>query len=272
MTYHFVVGDHAAIPLIEALSVDEGNEIVVLKDILNVGPILKEEGQTFTEMRKAFLQIIAAKENQEIALDDMERLLCIAAQMHKDENCKAWYWMAPLPADICAYYWMLPILSKIPQQFFVINIAGLPFLDDEGKLFFPKSISEINAKEIGKATKLARALSPSEIEVDTYEWKLLKEANAAIRTMGGGKKIDNQAVDFYDNILLNYCTSNFQKGNKIIGNAISKNNVPTGDLYLAWRLKELVAQNILEQKTDNSKNPKDFELRLFSENNEETTI
>ena len=41
MIYHFVVGDEAAKPLQEAIEAEESmaGEIVVLKDILHVGPV-----------------------------------------------------------------------------------------------------------------------------------------------------------------------------------------------------------------------------------------
>lgn len=264
MTYHFVVGDLAAKPLLDALSEREDAVVVVLKDILNIGPISKDEGQSFSDMRTAFWQTIAPNEKQEFILNDMEQLLEISKKMYEDETIVAWFWMAPLPADICAYYWLLYYLSKHKSRFLVINIAGLPFLNDSGKLYFPKSIAELSAKEIVKATKLARPVSNSEIEVDTYEWKQIQAHNAAIRTMGGGKKINNHSVDYYDHLLLAQCSNNFQKIHKIINAAIGKeNNIPTGDLYLAWRLRELVAQGTLQSQGEQSKSPKDFEVKLY---------
>jgi hypothetical protein len=264
MTYHFVVGDMAAKPLLDAFSDQEDSSIIVLKDILNVGSLLKEENQSFSEMRSAFWQTIAPNEKQEFILNDMEQLLEVSKKMYEDESIVAWFWMAPLPADICAYYWLLYYLSKHKSRFLVINTAGLPFLNDSGKLYFPKSIAELSAKEIVKATKLARPVSNSEIEVDTYEWKQIQAHNAAIRTMGGGKKINHQSVDFYDHLLLAHCTSNFQKSQKIINGAIGKeNNIPTGDLYLAWRLRELAAIGTLQIQGENGKSPKDFEVKLY---------
>lgn len=268
MTYHFVVGDMAAKPLLDAFSEQEDATVIVLKDILNVGPILKSEGQSFSEMRTAFWQLIIANDKQETVVEDMEHLLNVSKKMFEDETVQAWFWMAPLPADICAYYWLLPYLSKHSGRFMLINIAGLPFLNETGKLFFPKSISEIAPKEVLKATKLARPASASEIEVDTYEWKQLQAQNAAIRTMGGGKKINNHAVDFYDHLLLAHCTATYQKSQKIINAAIGKENlIPTGDLYLAWRLRELANLGTVQIQGENGKSAKDFEVKLFEETN-----
>src|SRR5690606_1822153 len=102
-----------------------------------------------------------------VQVDDMERLLSVSGEMFKDGNIQTWFWIAPSPADICAYYWALPYLSKHSGRFSIINISGLPFLDENGKLFYPKSISYILPKELVKARKLARQVTPSEMEVDS---------------------------------------------------------------------------------------------------------
>lgn len=266
MTYHFVVGDLAAKPLMEALGMQEDVTIIILKDILNVGPVAKEEGESFSAMRSAFWQKIVPNDKQEIVVDDMERLLSVSKALYEDETVRACFWMAPLPADVCAYYWLLPYLSKHAGRFMVINIAGLPFLNESGKLFFPKSIADLSAKEIVKATKLARPVTPSETEVDLYEWKQLQAANAAIRISAGGKKIQNKSEDHYDNNLLVHCNAHFQKANKVINLAIGKDAaIPTGDLYLAWRLKELAAAGRLMLQGEPGKSLKEFEVRLPEE-------
>lgn len=264
MTYHFVVGDLAAKPLLDYFAADDTADVVVLKDILNLGPLQKAEGQSFSEMRTAFWKQVIADEKQELNLGDMERLLDVSRQMFDDDSVRACIWIAPLPADICVYYWVLPYLSKHGDRFTVINIAGLPFLNDAGKLFFPKSIAEISVREVQKATKLARAISPSELEVDTYEWKQLQQQNAAIRVGAGGKKLISHPENFYDHLLTAQCTPAFQKASKVIHNAIGKDNaIPTGDTYLYWRLRTMAAEGSIQLQE--GKSLKDLEVRLHGQ-------
>lgn len=259
-TYHFVVGDMAAKPLLAAFEQNEDVEIIVLRDILNVGPVQKQdEDLSFSGMRSAFWQEISG---QEQSVDDTERVLQISGQMFEGQDVYAWFWMSPLPADICAYYWLLHYFSKHPERFSVINIAGLPFLNEQGKLFFPKSIADIGPKEIQKATRLARMLNPSEIEVDLYEWKQIKAANAAIRTAEGGKKLAHHNADLYDKTLLSYCGPQFQKTSKILNQAMSKSFMPVGDLYLSARLRHLSGEGILEMQQATVKSCRDVEYRL----------
>lgn len=264
MIYHLVVGDMAAGPLQEAIMSDAAmsGEVIVLKDILHVGPLQKEEGQSFSELRSKFWQQVVINEKQPIQVDDLENLLKISTALNNDPDAIIWFWMAPTPADVCAYHWILQYLSKHIGRLFVLNIAGLPFLDQNGKVFYPKGISEILPKELLKARRLARLVTPAEVEVDGEEWKKLITENAPIRTHEGGKKLSSKGAEHYDNQLLSFCSHQFQKGSRIVTQALSKYNIPTGDLYLGWRLREIAAAGKLQLQGDVTKTLKDFEVKL----------
>lgn len=268
MLYHLVVGDLAAEPLKDAVMTEPSleGEVIVVKDILHVGPLQKAEGQSFSELRTAFWQDVINNEKHQVKVDDMERLLEISKVMYDNPDAKVWFWMAPAPADVCAYHWMLPYLSKHMGRFYLLNIAGLPFLDENGKVFYPKSISEILPKELIKARRLARQVTPAEMEVDGDEWKKLTEENAGIRVHGGGKKLSSQPETFYDNQLISFCSHQFQKASRIVSQGISKFNIPTGDLYLGWRLRKMAEDGRLTVQGDMTKTLKDFDVKLPADN------
>ena len=264
MIYHFVIGDLAAVPLKSAISTEPSmtGQVEVMRDLLNLGPIQKEDGQKFSEMRSAFWQEVIVNERSPIEVDDLERLMQVSLEMAKNGDVKAWIWLAPLPADICTYHWVLKYLGKYPGQLFVINIAGLPFLDENGKVYYPKSLAEISPRELIKARKLARPVTGGELEADEEQWQRLVSENAAIRTLEGGKKLTSRTEDFYDNHLSSFCSHQFQKASKIVGQAIGRYNIPTGDLYLGWRLRRMVDAGRLEVQGEMAKSLKDFEVKL----------
>jgi len=259
---HLIVGDVAAKPLIEACAGHEAmsGEVIVLKDILHVGP-LKTDGLGFSEGRSLFWNTV--NEQQNIEVNDLERLMEISTMLSNDENAAVWFWMAPAPADVAAYFWLLHFLKKHQGRFSVVNINGLPFLDENGKLFYPESIGFIPVKEILKARKLARVTTPSEWETDIDEWPRLVAENEGIRIHEGGKRLKSQPITFYDDVLLQHITAQNQKANKVVNLALSKNKVPTGDLFLHWRLKEMAK----EGKIDLAKG----EVKLNTGVQEETT-
>ena len=266
MIYHIVTGDVAAKPLKEAISKETSMQgtIVVIKDVLSVGPLVKAEGQKFSELRGNFWNEVIGNDTNAVVVDDLERMLLAANELSKNEDAKIWLWMAPWPADICTYLWAMGYLGKYQGRLYVVNIAGLPFLDDSGKLFYPKSIGEISPKELIKARKLARTVTPGELDMDTDEWKRLMKENGGIRIHQAGKKINSKSEEHYDQQVMEFCTAQFQKASKVIYGAIAKYNIPTGDTYLGWRLRKLATSGKLELHGDTTKSIKDYEVRIFS--------
>jgi hypothetical protein len=265
MIYHIVTGDLAAAPLNEAILLEPSmaGQVVVVKDVLSVGPLQKEEGgQKFSEMRSEFWQQVVLNGKAHLEVDDFERLSHVVTELAKNEKDVVWVWIAPIPADICTYHWTIKYFGRYKGQFLTVNIAGLPFLDENGKVFFPKSIAEILPKELVKARKLARPVTPGEIEVDGYEWNKLTEENSTIRTSEGGKRLVSRKGDYYDSILLSFCNDQYQKASRIVNQALSKNNIPTGDLFLGWRLRMMVEEGKLQLQGDVAKGLKDFDVKL----------
>ncbi len=264
MIYHITVGDLAAAPLKEAIGLEASmqGEVFVLKDILHVGPILKDEGTTFSAMRSAFWQQVIVNDKNPVEVNDMEKLLELSNEMFKEESIKAWVWMAPTPADVCAYFWMLKYLSKHMGRLYIVNIANLPFLDENGKVFYPKNISEIQPKELVKARRLARQVTPAEVEIDTEDWSRIMQENSGIRSFEGGKKLVSRSEEYYDDHLVSFCSQQFQKASRIIGQAINKFGIPTGDLYLGWRLRKMAEAGRLQLQGDISKTLKDYDVKL----------
>jgi hypothetical protein len=273
MIYHIVVGDVAAQPLNEAVMTEASlqGEVIVMKDILHVGPIQKEEGQGFSELRTAYWQQVIPQD-KDLKVEDMERLLEVSNTLFKDESAQVWFWMAPAPADVCAYHWMLPYLSKHIGRFCLLNIANLPFLNEAGKVFYPKSIGEILPKELIKARRLARPVTPAEVEVDGEEWRKLVEENAGIRTHGGGKKLASQPDSYYDNQLMSFCSHQFQKASRIVSQALNKFSIPTGDVHLGWRLRVMAEEGKLMLQGNVLKELKDFEVKLPGGNTEQAPV
>lgn len=264
MIYHIVVGDMAALPLSEAIQNEptmEG-EIIVLRDLLHIGPIQRGDQQKFSDLRTAYWQQLIIDDKNPPVVDDQERIVAMSNKLRENPDAKVWYWMAPWPSDVSGYHWTLLQLQKYLDRFHLLNLAGLPFLDEEGKVFYPKNLSEISPKELIKARKLARLVTPAEQEVDGTEWEKLVEENAGIRVLEGGKKLVSKEEDHYDSKLLGLCQQQFQKAHKVVTNAMHKHDVPTADTHLAWRLRVMAEAGAITLDGDATKTLKDFSVKL----------
>ncbi len=266
---HIVVGDMAAAALNDAFAGTEEQHgtVFVVKDVFCVGPLRSEE-MPFAALRSEFWQKVTGDES--IVVDDLERLMELSTRLSNDEVQQVWFWLSGIPADVCTYFWLLHFLKKHLGKLFVVNINGLPFLDDEGKLFYPESLSALPSRQILKAMKLARAVTPSEWETDGDEWKrLIHETETGVRINAGGKQIVGKPIDFYDKDLLSLAGNNNQKISKLIGTAMQKHKIYTGDAFLIWRLKQLAAAQELSITKDSVKRYSGAaeETQLFEENN-----
>ncbi len=188
----------------------------------------------------------------------------IIKALEENEEQEVWLWMGQNQHDVCGYYWLISQLQPYQGRIFVLYLNNLPFINEKGQLFYPTTLHQIQPKEFLKAKKLCRKVTPSEFEVDPDEWRKLMSENAFVRILEGGKKIVSKEADFYDKDILSALTSEWQKGNKAMHNILSKMKIKTGDIFLLWRIKQLVQLEQVEINGDTCNSWKDFEVRLKS--------
>ena len=79
--------------------------------------------------------------------------------------------------------------------------------------------------------------------------------------MEGGKKLTQFGYDFYDEDLRKFITGDWVKASKLIHQFLSKAKNTTGDAYLLWRLKQMIAAGGIDVQGE-LRNMKDFEVKL----------
>ncbi len=258
----------------KAIALDESGslngEIWQIKDDYAVGPvadIYEAEGfQARRDFWKEALEFSPYEEQIEIVNDKMtvhNLQKGLNAEEDSEEYIKEiWIWMGQNQHDVCGYYWLMSQLKAYQGRVFVLYLNNLPFINEKGQLFYPSTLHQIQPKEFLKAKRLARVITLSEFELDPDEWKKTCQENAMVRILEGGKKIAGKETDFYDKSLLAALTGDFQKLPKILQTAFSKFKVNTGDVFLAWRLRKLVEEGVLELQGDWAKGWKEVSLKL----------
>ncbi|HYJ64014.1 MAG TPA: DUF3658 domain-containing protein [Parafilimonas sp.] len=250
----------------EALKLDESlrGEIIEIKDELAVGPIADiyeiEGYQTRRDWWKKVLEHSPYIEQLDFIDDKL--IIHQLKEKLKDESQQAWIWMAPNQHDVCGYYWLINQLKEFEARIYILSLNNLPFINDKGNIFYPRDLFEIPPKEFIKAKKLARPVTLSEFELDADEWKKLCSENGIVRILEGGKKIVSKDADYYDNDILKTITPEPQKLHKIFGTLFSKMKLHTGDVFLVWRMKELINEGKIELIGDWNSGWKDISLKL----------
>jgi hypothetical protein len=127
-------------------------------------------------------------------------------------------------------------------------------------------------KEAIKAKKLARSITLSEFEIDPDEWKRLSEENSLVRILEGGKKIVGQDVTFYDTEILKNLTGEWQKATRLLSNTLHRMKIKTGDVFIMWRIKQLISEGKIDTMGDVAGGWKEFDVRKAGEQSTETEV
>ena len=263
---HIVFNEPDVEVLQKAIELDEklSGDVLLVRDDYAVGPmenIFTQEGIT---ARKEWWRSILSGEFEMLAddgkVDDPALVAELKKRLDEDQKEELWIWAAQNKHDVSGYYWLMSQLAAYQGRVFILYLNNLPFISEKGQLFYPQWLSQIPPKEFLKAKKLARVITPSEFEVDPDEWKKLCSENKGVRLLEGGKKLVQEDYDFYDSDLKKYITGDWQKASKIIHQFLHKNKHTTGDAYMLWRLKTILAEGGFDVQGE-LKGMKDFEVK-----------
>ena len=265
---HIVFNEPDVPVLQQAIDMDETlkGDLIQIKDDYAAGPLQNIYVGEGIENRRQWWRDVLAGGDQDGSVDngdvdDYKTVAELVGTMRRDENETIWIWAAQNKHDVSGYYWLLNYMKEFQGRVFILYLNNLPFLNEKGNIFYPNWLSEIPAREFLKAKKLAREITPSEFEVDPDEWTKLCNENRGVRLLEGGKKLVQEDYDFYDAELKKLVTADWQKASKIIHAHLTKAKHTTGDMYLLWRLKLMIAQDMFDVQGTVGK-MKEFEIKL----------
>lgn len=264
---HIVFNESEVQLMQQVIELDEtlAGEVLLIRDDFAVGPLTgldTEEGwNARVEWWRNLLETSPYGQNLAGSFDDRQTVEAIKAKLEENETEEVWIWMGQNQHDVTGYYWLMPQLRNYQGRVMVLYMNNLPFINEKGQIFYPSWLHEIQPKEFTKAKKLCRPITLSEFEVDPDEWKKLVEENATVRMLEGGKKIVGKEENFYDNEILKNLTPEWQKATRVLSNTLNRMKIKTGDVFIMWRMKQLIAAGRIETMGDLAKGWKDFDVR-----------
>jgi len=252
----------------DVIKLDEslGGNVLQIKDDFAVGPLLDIETDEGWNSRvswwRELLKNSPYEKDSQTFFDDRQTVIQIKEQLNADPAKQVWIWMGQNQHDVCGYYWFMQHLKDYQGTIQVIYLNNLPFINEKGQLFYPSWLGEIQPRELLKAKRLARPITMSEFEVDPDEWKKLCAENSTVRVLEGGKKIVGKDEAFYDGEILKNLTNDWQKATRVLTNTLHRMKLKTGDVFIMWRIKELITQGRIEALGDINRTWKEFDVKL----------
>lgn len=263
---HIVFNEEEVALMRQVQELDEtlDGEVLQIKDDYAVGPVENiYETEGYQQRRNWWMQLLENspyKEQTDI-VDDKLSVHHLKKKLEEDPEEQVWIWMGQNQHDVCGYYWLMPQLKEFQGRILVLYMNNLPFINEKGQIFYPSWLSEIQPSEFLKAKKLARPITLSEFEVDPDEWNKLLNESKLVRILEGGKKIVSKNETYYDDEILKNITADWQKANRVITNTLNRMKVKTGDVFLMWRLKQLIAEGNVIAEGDINKDWKSFDVK-----------
>ena len=264
---HIVFNEPDIKVLQAAIALDESlqGDVIQIKDDYAVGPLNNIYiGEGIEARKQWWCEVLAGGDYEGKVgaheVDDYKTAAELVGTLRRNEEQTIWIWAAQNKHDVSGYYWLLKYLKEFPGRIYILYLNNLPFINEKGNIFYPAWLSEIQPKEFLKAKKLAREITLSEFEIDPDEWTRLCDENKGVRLLEGGKKLGQEDYGFYDATLKSFISADWQKASKIISQFLNKAKETTGDAYLLWRLKVMIAQNMFDTQGKLG-NMKEFEIK-----------
>jgi len=272
-----IVFQHADVHVIaEAMKLDESlnGEIVEIKDEWGVGPLKDlDTDEGWNAREEWWRQLLTGSPMGEKIVgtfDDRQTVNAVKEKLEADTALELWIWLGQNQHDVTGYYWLMPQLKQYQGRIMILFLNNLPFINEKGHLFYPGTIHDILPKEAVKAKKLARPITLSEFELDPDEWKRLSDENSTVRILEGGKKIIGKEESFYDDEILKNLTGEWQKATRVLSNTLHRMKIKTGDVFIMWRMKQLITEGKIDVMGDVAAGWKEFDVRKGGVVTEET--
>ena len=265
---HIVFNESEVDLMKQVIEMDETltGDVIQIKDDFAVGPLLgidtQEGWQSRLDWWKELSQGSPYNENLLGIFDDRETVRDLKAKLDANPEEELWIWMGQNQHDVTGYFWLMPHFKEYQGRIMILYLNNLPFINEKGHIFYPSWLHEIQPKEFIKAKKLARPITLSEFEIDPDEWRKIAEENAVVRILEGGKKIAGKEESFYDSEILKNITGEWQKATRVLSNTLHRMKIKTGDIFVMWRMKDLISRGKIEVTGDVNKGWKDFDVKL----------
>ena len=233
-----------------------------LKDVLEICPYLSE-GDITTPInleqcprKDLFFSILAFNPYDELedlekwilkywedTINDLERL--------KQGADKVRVWVDNTPDVACGLLFVADLLVNTDTEIHIVSLPKKYQKEDDCYVEYG-GWNEVQPELFGTFLEYEKILTKEEVLELSLEWKKLQSENTTLRCVEKGKVV---SVDrsYYDDLIRNEFPKDSCRVGQLIGNALGKAKIPTGDVFIAKRIKFFIQNGELEQVTDREK-------------------
>lgn len=166
----------------------------------------------------------------EKCIDDLEKL-----KTHPDEIR---IWLDKTPDAQCGLLFVADLLKNSETKIHIVDLPEKLERGDDCCVEY-RGWGDVEPELFGSFLNRERILSKDEIIRLSQQWNNLKEKNAPLRVFKDGVVISTDE-SYYDNLIRQEFPENSCKVGYLIGSALGRHNIFTGDVFIAKRIQYFI--------------------------------
>lgn len=216
-------------------------QLICLEDCLNLGPICDLDSVEEIEKRNNWLSKVF--EVPTYVNGDIE---AIKSFIENYKNEKIYLWTGHAASEIINTARLLYRLQPKNNNVFVFDFSNFSMKNIHGEIVYPRCLNATGLSQVDEVEKHFHQLTDEDVSKFKKLWKKVKFGNSLLWILDKNGQIVEKEETYFDSLLLSYCTHEFQHPARIIGYTLCDVDFNIGDLYLHYRMKQLVLMNKLE--------------------------
>lgn len=151
-------------------------------------------------------------------------------------------WLAPQSAqEQSGFLWFLHQTQSPASRMIVANYPLKGARNGEP----PHSLGELGHEPMAQLLDDAPRLEWDGLRFPVERWRALMDDAAVLRVVDDGR-LKSARSDHYDDWILGWCPIGWTKWYRVVGDAMGHASQAIDDLFLRWRLQELIASGAIE--------------------------
>ncbi len=176
-------------------------------------------------------------------IKDLEKL--------KSRSQKIRVWLDHTPDAQCGLLFIADLLKVSKSEIHIVELPQRITREDNYIMEF-RGWGEVEPQLYGTFLDREKVLTEKEIVDLSNKWKLLKRENSLLRVVENNTVISVD-ISYYDDLIRKEFPKNTCKVAHIIGGALGKQRIPTGDVFIANRIYNFIESGELKIISDENK-------------------
>lgn len=152
-------------------------------------------------------------------------------------------WLDDTPDARCGILYLADLLQTSGTEIHVVELPEKVERGDHVVVHY-RGWAEVEPQLWGTFLDRERVLSADEVRNFASQWQALQAENAPLRVVKNGD-VFSAPITYYDDRIRGEFPKDSCKIANIIGNAIGRQNIPTGDVFIADRIQRFIADGEL---------------------------